>query len=274
MSQRMAYTPLGPIEYRLEGSGPTVMVLNGGHCSRATRLSHERLAEVGFCVLTPSRPGYDDTPSETGRTAPEAADALAALLYVLQIPSAHVIGISAAGHTALSFAQRHPGRTQKLILESAMTMDWSEFQKKRARIGFGRAERVTWAVMHTLLKLFPMLMIKTLMKDLTTLDVDEVLGRMSADDMAFIRRMLQTSRSGTGFMNDIEHHVENLVEITSPVLVMFSPNDNTVSPMNAQRVCREVRNCELFEVASDSHLIWIGKSAKDVWNKRLAFLQS
>jgi pimeloyl-ACP methyl ester carboxylesterase len=270
----MAYTPMGPIEYRLEGNGPTIMVLNGGHCSRDTRLSHERLAEVGFSVLTPSRPGYDDTPSETGRTAQEAADGLAALLDVLQIPRAHVIGVSAAGHTALSFAQRHPGRTQKLILESAMTMDWSEVQKKRSRIGFGRAERVTWGVMHTLLKLFPMLMIKTLMKDLTTLDVDEVLKRMSDADMAFIRRMLQTSRSGTGFMNDIEHHIENLVEITNPVLVMFSPNDNTVSPMNAQRVCREVKNCELYEVASDSHLIWIGRSANAVWNKRLSFLQS
>lgn len=274
MSQSMAYTSMSPIEYRLEGSGPTIMVLNGGHCSRDTRLSHERLAEVGFSVLTPSRPGYDDTPSETGRTAQEAADALAALLDVLQIPIAHVIGISAAGHTALSFAQRHPRWTQKLILESAMAMDWSEFQKKRSRIGFGRAERVTWAVMHTLLKLFPMIMIKALMKDLTTLDVDEVLGRMSKDDMAFLHRMLQTSRSGTGFMNDIEHHVENLVEITSPVLVMFSPNDNTVSPMNAQRVCREVKNCELYEVPSDSHLIWIGKSANDVWGKRLSFLQS
>jgi pimeloyl-ACP methyl ester carboxylesterase len=274
MSQRMAYTPMGPMEYRLEGSGPTVMVLNGGHCSRDTLLSHERLADTGFSVLTPSRPGYDDTPSETGRTAQEAADALAALLDVLQIQRAYVIGISAAGHTALSFAQRHPSRTQKLILESAMTMDWSEFQKKRSRIGFGRAERVTWAVMHTMLKLFPKLMIKALMRDLTTLDVDEVLRWMSADDMAFILRMLQTSRSGTGFMNDIEHHVENLAVITSPVLVMFSPNDNTVSPMNAQRVYREVKNCELYETPSDSHLIWIGKSANDVWNKRLSFLQS
>jgi len=100
------------------------------------------------------------------------------------------------------------------------------------------------------------------MKDLTTLDIDEVLRRMSKDDVAFIRRMLQTSRSGTGFMNDIEHHVENLVEITNPVLVMFSPNDNTVSQMNAQRVCHEVKNCELFEVASDSGTAKIGAQAR------------
>ena len=61
MPQAFAATIRGRIEYRLEGEGPVVMVLNGGHCSRDTRLSHERLASEGFSVLTPSRPGYDST---------------------------------------------------------------------------------------------------------------------------------------------------------------------------------------------------------------------
>src|SRR3970040_928827 len=124
MPQEIAQTAKGLIEYRLEGSGPTVVVLNGGHCSRASRLSHEHLTEHGFSVLTPSRPGYDDTPANVGKTAQAAADALAALLDTLQIPMADVIGISAAGPTALAFAQRHPGKIRKLILESAVTLPW------------------------------------------------------------------------------------------------------------------------------------------------------
>jgi hypothetical protein len=47
-----------------------------------------------------------------------------------------------------------------------------------------------------------------------------------------------------------------------------------VSPKNAQRLAGEIATCELFEVPSDTHLIWIGKSAKEVWNKRLSFLKS
>src|SRR4051812_9111279 len=43
MTQSIAKTTKGPIEYRLEGSGPTVLVLNGSHCSRESRLSHEGL---------------------------------------------------------------------------------------------------------------------------------------------------------------------------------------------------------------------------------------
>ena len=274
MAQMIAKTAKGLVEYRLEGSGPTVVVLNGGHCSRATRLSHEKLAEHGFSVLTPSRPGYDSTPSEVGKSAQAAADVLAALLDTLQIASVDVIGISAAGPTALAFVQQYPSRVRKLILESAVTTDWDQRAKRRSRIGFGRAAKITWAVMHLLLKLFPTIIIKVLMHDLTVLDVNMVLKRMSPDDLAFVKRMLQTSQASRGFVNDIEHKVDNLATITQPVLVMYSPHDGTVSPKNARRIASEVATSELYEVPSDTHLIWIGDSAKDVWQKRLSFLLS
>jgi pimeloyl-ACP methyl ester carboxylesterase len=274
MSQTIAKTAKGPIEYRLEGSGPTVMVLNGGHCSRETRLSHEKLTEYGFSVLTPSRPGYDSTPSEVGKSAQAAADALAILLDTLQISTVDVIGISAAGPTALAFVQQQPNRVRKLILESAVTTDWDEQTKRRSRIGFGRAAKVTWAVMHIMLKLFPTVIIKALLHDLTALEVNMVMKRMSPDDLAFIKRMIQTSQASTGFLNDIEHKVDNLATITKPVLVMYSPNDGTVSPKNARRIASEIATCELYEVPSDTHLIWIGNSAKDVWQRRLSFLVS
>jgi pimeloyl-ACP methyl ester carboxylesterase len=184
-----------------------------------------------------------------------------------------VIGISAAGPTALAFVQQHPRRVSKLILESAVATDWDEQIKVRSRIGFGRFAKVTWLAMHTMLKLFPTTIIKTLLHDLTVLDVDMVIKRMSQDELTFLKRMIQTSQPSTGFLNDIEHKVNNLATITKPVLVMYSPNDKTVSPNNARLVAREIATCELFEVPSDTHLIWIGTSAKEVWNKRLLFLR-
>jgi len=274
MTQTIAQTEKGPIEYRFEGHGPTVVVLNGGHCSRESRLSHEKLIEHGYSVLTPSRPGYDSTPSDVGKSAQAAADALAALLETLQISTVDVIGISAAGPTALSFVQQHPGRVRKLILESAVATDWDEQTKRRSRIPFGRFAKVTWLAMHTMLKLFPTVIIKALLHDLTVLDVNMVVKRMSQDELTFLKRMIQTSQPSTGFLNDIEHKVNNLATSTKPVLVMYSPNDKTVSPNNARRVAGEIATCELFEVPSDTHLIWIGTSAKEVWNKRLLFLRS
>jgi len=128
--------------------------------------------------------------------------------------------------------------------------------------------------MHLMLKLFPTVIIKALLHDLTVLDANVVINRMSRDDLVFVKRMIQTSQASTGFVNDIEHKVDNLAAITKPVLVMYSPNDKTVSPNNARRVANEIATCELYEVPSDTHMIWIGKSAQDVWEKRVSFLMA
>jgi pimeloyl-ACP methyl ester carboxylesterase len=274
MHSLIANTPYGSIEYRLEGSGPVVMVLNGGHCSRDTRLSHERLAQVGFTVLTPSRPGYDDTPASVGCSAQTAADALATLLDSLGIAQLSTIGISAAGPTALAFAQRHPERARGVILESAVTTAWDETIKRDAHLVFGRMERLTWAMVRLGLRLSPRIMLKAMLGGLTTLNPDDVLRRMSQEDIAFFKRMLQTMRSGTGFLNDLEHRVDDLHAIHGPVLAIYSPHDRNVPPSNAHRIAREVAGSELYETPADTHLIWIGPYAEDVWHKRRAFLHA
>jgi pimeloyl-ACP methyl ester carboxylesterase len=270
----IANTPYGPIEYRLEGSGPVMMVLNGGHCSRDTRLSHERLAQVGFTVLTPSRPGYDDTPAAVGRSAQTAADALAGLLDSLGIAQVSTIGISAAGPTALAFAQRHSERSRGVVLESAVTTVWDERVKRGARLAFGRLERLTWAMVRLGLRLSPRVMLTAMLGGLTTLNPDDVLRRMSQEDIAFFKRMLQTMRSGTGFLNDVEHRVDDLHTIQVPVLAIYSPHDRNVPPSNAQRIAREIAGSELYETPADTHLLWIGPYATNVWQKRRAFLQA
>jgi pimeloyl-ACP methyl ester carboxylesterase len=274
MRYTIADTAKGPIEYRLEGSGPAVVVLNGGHCSRDTRLSHERLSGSGFSVLTPSRPGYDATPSRVGRTAQEAADAVAALLESLGLPRAAVIGISAGGPTALAFAMRHPDRIEKLVLESALTLPWDEPAKRRGRRLFGPARRLTWGATKLALRLFPGWTVRAMMRELTTLDVAEVLARMGPADVAFVRQMIAASRPSEGFLHDLEHRVGDLAAIRCPVLVMYSPHDGPVPPRNAERVGREVAGAELFAAAADSHLIWIGRGADAVWERRLAFLRT
>jgi pimeloyl-ACP methyl ester carboxylesterase len=148
-------TSRGPVEYRLEGAGPAVVVLNGGHCTRRVRLSHERLAEAGFSVLTPSRPGYDSTPVCVGQSAQKAADALAELIEALGFSHCHVIGVSAAGPTAIAIAQRHPSLVRGLVLESAVTLPWDEPTKRGARLLFGSMRYLTWASVHAVLRVAP-----------------------------------------------------------------------------------------------------------------------
>src|SRR5947209_19105836 len=92
----------GPIEYRIVGQGPAVLVLNGGHTNCNSPLGHQQFfLEHGYQLIIPSRPGYGKTPSSTGRTAEAFADALLAFLDQLQIEQVIVLGISAGGRTAL-----------------------------------------------------------------------------------------------------------------------------------------------------------------------------
>ncbi|MCC3377583.1 alpha/beta fold hydrolase [Cohnella sp. REN36] len=262
------------VEYRIEGTGPVVVVLNGGHCSRETRLSHEKLKDYGFTVLTPSRPGYDDTSDEAGRSAEESADTLAKLLDKLHIDQVDLIAISAAGPTGLAFAYQYPDRVKKLIMENAVAIEWDDKLKKGAKKLFGSAEKVTWRVTKGLLATFPNFMVRTMMKQLTKLPVYQVLQRMSREDIEFVKNMIRTSQSGTGFINDLDHKIVDLSKISTPVLGFYTRNDKVVTFEHADRLAKELPNFELFESPADSHLIWIGSFANEIWKKRLEFLRS
>lgn len=280
--QQIAETVVGPIEYRLEPGQsaesaapcPVILVLNGGHASRDSRFGHEALVAEGFTVLTPSRPGYDDTPPTVGKTAQAAADAMVALLDALDIDTVDVIGISAAGPTALALASRRPDRVRRLVLECAMTLPWEPAIKLRASRLFGPSQGFTWAMVRGLLKLAPNLVMKAMLAEMTTLNAGDVLQRMSAEERAFVRRVFMTSSSGQGFVLDLEHAVSDLSAISVPVLAFQSPNDRTVPPAHAERVRAEVPGAELVSVPSDSHFIWIGPHSDRVWQQRLDFLRA
>jgi hypothetical protein len=85
-----------------------------------------------------------------------------------------------------------------------------------------------------------MTMMRVLLRKMTTLDVDAVIQRMSPGDLRFVHRLLVTCQSGTGFMNALEHRVDDLAGITAPVLVMYSLYDKSVPPRNAKHVAAEV----------------------------------
>src|SRR5436190_598515 len=107
----IARTKHGPVEYRSVGQGPSILVLNGGHTNCHSPLGHERFfLNLGYQMLIPSRPGYGKTPSSVGRTAEAFADVLVDFLDLFHLDQVIVVGISAAGRTALQFAGRHPER--------------------------------------------------------------------------------------------------------------------------------------------------------------------
>lgn len=269
---REGRTSEGSIEYRLAGAGPVVMVLKGGHCSRSTRLGHERLVEHNFTVLEPSRPGYDRTPRSVGCTAQRAADGLVDLLDELGIRSVSLVAISAAGHTGIELARRHPDRIERVCFESAVALPWSPAVRRGGRILFGPPQALIWWATRAGLRLAPDRTLRLQLGQVTTLDPARIVREM---DAATRDRYLDAYRSlwsGKGFLCDLEHVSPSDEPIDQPVLIMRGTNDPSVPGAHAARLEALCRHHETVELDAETHFIWFGRASEQVWQRRLAFL--
>jgi pimeloyl-ACP methyl ester carboxylesterase len=214
-----AQTRQGPVEYRIVGQGPVILVLGGGHTNCHSPLGHEQFfLDQGYQLLIPSRPGYGKTPSSTGRTAEAFADALVSLLDLLQLDSVIVVGISAAGPTALQLAGRHPERVSKVMLQNAATDGRyaSGMIRFLTYLFFNPVlEGVVWAAFRGLARVAPQAALKSMLPGLSRLPPDQVLATMSPVQQQAALAFLLASRSGSGFLHDISHHCGDLGRITA-----------------------------------------------------------
>lgn len=118
----IAETAAGHVEYLQQGDGPAVLVFHAapGGCDQAMLIGSS-LAEQGYQVIAPSRPGYLRTPLSLGLTPEKQADAMAALLDTLGIENVAVVGVSLGAPAAIEFCLRYPKRAWALVLISSVT---------------------------------------------------------------------------------------------------------------------------------------------------------
>jgi pimeloyl-ACP methyl ester carboxylesterase len=270
---RIAHTGRGPVEYRLTGSGPTVLVLKGGHSTRDTQVGHQLLADHGFTVLEASRPGYDSTPASVGRTAQAAADALAALIDALGLPSVDLIAISAAGHTALELARRHPARIRRVSFESAVALPWDAPVRLGGRLLFGPAQRLLWGTNRAALRLVPDATLRFWLSQLTILPPAEVVHAMDPLTRIQYLDVFRSLRSGGGFRCDLAHTSHATTPLAQPVLIFHGRHDRAVPATHAARLAALCPNHHRVELDAETHFIWFGRAAAEVWDRRLAFLR-
>jgi pimeloyl-ACP methyl ester carboxylesterase len=272
-SRTFARTRRGPIEYKRTGSGPAVLVLKGGHSTRDTQLGHEDLAENGFTVIEASRPGYDDTPASVGCSAQDQADALAELLDVVGIRQAHVVAISAAGHVGIELARRHPDRVDRISFESAVALPWSATTRGGGRVLFGPLQSVVWSSIRTSLRIAPSTGLRLQLIPQTTLDAGRVVRDMDDETRGLYLAAFRSLWSGRGFVCDLGHDSRSNGPILRPTLILRGINDRAVPPGHASRLVALAPQHELVEVDAESHFIWFGRAAGEVWDRRLAFLR-
>ncbi|MCA0969708.1 alpha/beta hydrolase [Halobacillus litoralis] len=272
MSATLLDTSKGIVEFSYKGIGPTILLLKGGHSTRETDLSHSSLIYEGYSLLSISRPGYDCTDLSTGATPSEFSNSIIEVLDHLSIESVRVIAVSDAGPLGISLAAHYPDRVEKLMMEAAVVSSWDEQKTSTSSFLHTFAKERSWGGIHTMLKVFPDFVMKQVLKELTTENVEDYLNELSPNDRRFIYDMILTLNSSRPSYRDLSYTVSDLSKIKVPVLGMYAQKDKWISYTNALLLKSKVPHSEIYESHADSHLIWIGKDAQELWNKRLNFL--
>lgn len=109
-------TSTGQVEFAQTGTGPPLLSIHGAGGGYDQGLDLAGFAGEGFRVIAPSRFGYLRTPVPEDVSPAAQADAHAALLSKLGVPSAIVLGVSAGARSALELALRHPDMVRALVL--------------------------------------------------------------------------------------------------------------------------------------------------------------
>lgn len=292
----VAETAMGPVEYALDGAGPVVMVLHGGAggFDQGRVLAGDLGLPESFTVIAPSRAGYLRTPLSTCATPEETADAFAALLDVLEVPEAAVVGISGGGPTALQMALRHPQRVSALVMIVAVSGPFELPARSTggvARLFFSNAgmwvvDFLCWLAFIQTARWRPGLVAWWLLKATEDLDDRVIRERVrgilrdqrQVDWMRMLMEfMLPVSLRKVGLDNDLRQLAGApdypLERIACPTLSVYARHDGNVLPEHGERVARGVPGAEAYVVEGCGHLVWLSEHAGDIRSTVCGFLE-
>jgi pimeloyl-ACP methyl ester carboxylesterase len=279
MKSQIARTTRGPVEYTFLGSGPVVLVCHGTSSNCYSTDMSEVFVKAGFSVLTPSRPGYGQTPLEAGRGAAEAAELLVALLDSLQVHTCSVAAISGGGPTGVALAAGFPDRITRLVLAAAVTHPENrpnEPSYKNQTAFYGPMHAIMWGMLGFMSRRSPRGMARQTLVIFSTHDPDDGLSRLSERDVERLCRFYQGRSSRRGALNDTTHSVGSdlLESIPQPTLVIHSREDNSVPFGHAEWSLKHIPQAALCEAGITGHFFWVDPDYPRVCQRVIDFLKA
>lgn len=277
MTTQIINTNKGTIEFSLTGASIPILFVHGGHSSCNETLFHKGFDSKRFCLITPSRPGYGNTPLSKNGSPKQTAELFIAILDELKLKSAIVIGISAGGLSAIEIASSFPNRVAKLILISAVTKKWlAENDKtyiKAKKIFSPTIEKYSWGFFRFFYSLIPNLMAKTMFKELSSFQPIDI----TKDEVTELFTMIKLQRSKNGFINDLDQSIDQntITGIDCPTLILHSSNDNSVNIEHAKYAHSKIKN-SILKIYTNrwGHLLWLGQESNIPIKDALKFIDN
>jgi pimeloyl-ACP methyl ester carboxylesterase len=276
MQTRVVNTSVGSVEIALApGVGEVVVCFPGGHTTAATPLCAGLYAELGYRLLTFSRPGYGDT--DVGDlTAAEFVPAIAEVCERLAfVEAAATVGLSLGGLQAVHVAAALPQLAPRLILHSCAPSSRpypdTLIERLGAPVAFGpHFQRLTWRAVRITTSSDTGL--RAMMASLSRLPVSEWWDSWTAADRAAARSTFANMDSGTGFMTDLRqasgarsaYRASVLRSVPCPTLVTASRHEGRVDFAHAKDFQRAIPHARLVETGAPSHFFWLGAARHTV----------
>lgn len=269
-------TDKGQIEYSTIGNGKPILFIHGGHTNCNSTLWHKGFDLNKYQFISPSRPGYQNTPLNANKTPRQAADLLISLLDYLGIDKVILYGVSAGGLTTIEIASNYPERVDKLILASAVSKEWldknGKLYRTARRLFNPKVEGIVWGMIRLLSGLLPNMIAKLFYPEFTTKQPHT----LKKEDVKELLSMFKNFSSGTGFINDIDQNIDNDVisRIKCHTLIIHSKNDNSVPFEHALHSEKMIKNSKLVGLDNEwGHLFWIGNDSNVSIIKTIEFIE-
>ncbi len=250
------------VHYRVEGSGPPLVLLHGSSSSLHTWEGWAQALSGEHQVIRLDLPGYGLTGPRPDRRYDSDRDVafLAAFLDALGVKQAAVAGNSLGGYLAWRFAARYPERVSKLVL-----VDAAGFPRPgKAPLPF-RLARVP-VLSEVLRYVSP--------RPLVEKSVREVYGDPSRVTPELVDRYLAlTLRAGNrqAFVDranlDWVDRTAELAKVTAPTLILWGGRDHWIDPADAARFQQALRGSRVVRYPELGHVPMEedpGRTAADV----------
>ncbi|UCE09864.1 MAG: alpha/beta hydrolase [Candidatus Thorarchaeota archaeon] len=285
-------TALGLMEYALVGDGPVLLVIHGapGGYDQGL-LAMNKWTDEGFSVLSISRPGYLQTPIETGPTLEEQADAVAALLDSLNITKVAVLGASTGGAVALHFALRHSDRLWAQVVVAGVSQPYT--MKTSQKRSFLRRVIFSNLLMDIGVWLFdvatryrPVFSLNEMFKVNVALESRErkryvacVMNRPGQVEWykRFIKTTCPLSSRNPGLANDVEQlanlSLKQVERIRCPTMIIHGTADGEVPFSHAEYTSSSISNSILYGLKGIGHIVWLGDHVDQMESDMFEFLK-
>lgn len=262
-------TARGPIQFvDSGGDGAPVLFVHGTPGgSDQGQLMGRFLADHGFRVIAPSRPGYPGTPLGEDRSTPAQQAALhAALMEHLGIEQFALACWSGGGASSYQLAIDRPEKVRAMAAFAAVSQPYTFEHPSEEKALFGRPG--AW-LLRELARHAPHTTVKMLVTEEGELSKAEAKELVAAiwEDESTRQWVLDWSATvsgdrGQGFDNDRRQLAElslDLGSITAPVLLVHADTDSDVPYEHSQHALATLSNAELVTVERGTHLsVWTG----------------